>query len=129
MEKGQWTPSIPNYCVFLYVDAIELHAFPTKKVILYIFIGWEDDPLDHRIGVFCNHPADDCNPDRCGSNGTCIDGLLDYTCRCDEGYYGERGGSYDEGYYGERGGSYDEGGVGCYDEGGVGLLQSGLVLS
>ena len=53
------------------------------------FLGWEDDPADHPNLSFCNHPADDCEHANCGANGRCVDGLLQYTCQCDDGHYGE----------------------------------------
>ena len=32
---------------------------------------------------------DDCSPDPCQNNATCVDGVNDYTCNCTAGYYGK----------------------------------------
>ena len=32
--------------------------------------------------------VDDCVNDPCGSNGTCVDELLGYSCNCSAGYTG-----------------------------------------
>jgi hypothetical protein len=40
------------------------------------------------LGRFCEGNIDDCEPDPCMNNGTCIDGDNLYVCTCIQGYQG-----------------------------------------
>ena len=37
-------------------------------------------------GVNCTTDIDDCDPDPCDNNGTCIDEVNGYTCNCRAGF-------------------------------------------
>lgn len=39
-------------------------------------------------GCHCQRNIDDCQPNPCQNNGTCTDGVNNYTCTCPEGYSG-----------------------------------------
>ena len=45
--------------------------------------GWEDPATN------CTIPSDECVNISCQNGGTCVDGFLNYTCICGEGYFGE----------------------------------------
>ena len=54
-----------------------LHSLTYRKVIVYILY------------------SDECEPDPCKNNGTCVDGINSYTCQCHVGYTGNTCDTYD----------------------------------
>lgn len=42
----------------------------------------------HFVGNHCELNINDCTHDLCENNGTCIDGIQDYSCKCYSGYTG-----------------------------------------
>lgn len=42
------------------------------------------------VGNHCELNINDCIHDQCENNGTCIDGIKDYSCKCYTGYTGNR---------------------------------------
>lgn len=40
------------------------------------------------VGNHCELNINDCIHNPCGNNGTCIDGIKDYSCKCYTGYTG-----------------------------------------
>lgn len=40
------------------------------------------------LGNFCEMNINDCINSPCENNGTCIDGVKDYSCKCYTGYTG-----------------------------------------
>ena len=63
--------------------------FPKTNPILWINLSgfeWQSCHIQ-QLSLFSD--IDDCYPDPCQNNSTCVDGVNDYTCNCTAGYYGK----------------------------------------